>query len=291
MDRLFSWMPRGRALPPEVWAARHRGLLLVLLAHLVVLPAFAITQGWSFAGAWAFDVIPAGFGALASIRRLSRTVRSSLCAMALLTCSAVLVVAWHGQLEAHFHYFVTVGALALYEEWWAYLLAIGFVVLQHGAMGAIRAETVFDHEHAPWRWAAIHGGFVAALAVTNILSWRESERTRAATRASEDRFRRAFDDAPVAMALLSPEGRLLQGNQALKTRTGHENLDGLWFWDFVPAGDRAELKASWPHEEAERRYITADGEIGWIHWRHTLVRGTDGGPDHYVSQGVDITAR
>jgi diguanylate cyclase (GGDEF)-like protein/PAS domain S-box-containing protein len=291
MVRLLSWMPRGRALPPEVWSARHRGLLLVLLAHLIVLPAFAITQGWSFGAAWAFAALPATFGALAAIPHFSRTLRSSLCAMALLTCSAVLVVAWHGTVEAHFHYFLMVGALALYEEWWAYLLAIGFVVLQHGAMGAIRAETVFNHVHDPWRWAGIHGAFVAALAVTNVFSWRESERVRAATRAGEERFRRAFDDAPVPMALLSPEGRVVQGNQALKTRTGYEDLDGLWFWDFVPASDRLQLKESWPHEEAERRYITADGDIGWIHWRHSLVLGSDGTPDHYVSQGVDITAR
>ena len=56
---LFSWLPRGRALPPEVWAARHRGLLLVLAAHLVVLPAFAVTQGWSLQAAWLFDLAPA----------------------------------------------------------------------------------------------------------------------------------------------------------------------------------------------------------------------------------------
>src|SRR3954465_2947614 len=101
MIRLPSWMPRGRALPAEVWSARHRGLLLVLLAHLVLLPAFAITQGWSFTTAWAFDVLPGTFGALACLSRLSRTVRSSLCAMALLTCSAILVFAWHGTTEAH----------------------------------------------------------------------------------------------------------------------------------------------------------------------------------------------
>src|SRR6188768_4021147 len=136
MSRLFSWIPRGRALPAETWSARHRGLLGVLIAHLIVLPAFAITQGWSFGSAWAFDAVPAVFGALACIPSFSRAVRSSLCAMALLACSAVLVLAWHGTLEAHFHYFVTVGALALYEEVWAYLLAILFVVFQHGVMGA-----------------------------------------------------------------------------------------------------------------------------------------------------------
>src|SRR3954452_18773808 len=231
MARSFSWPPRGRALPAEVWAARHRALLLVLAAHLVVLPAFAVTQGWSFGAAWLFDAVPAAFGAAACSRRLSRTLRSSLCAMALLSCSAVLVVAWHGTIEAHFHYFVMVGALALYEEWWAYLLAIGFVVLQHGAMGAVRADTVFNNVHDPWRWATVHGVFVAALAITNLIAWRASERGRAAMQASEERFRRAFDDAPVPMALLSAAGRVLQGNQALRTRTGHDRVEGLWFWD------------------------------------------------------------
>jgi hypothetical protein len=141
MVRLLSRLPRGSALPAEVWSARHRGLLLVLLAHLIVLPAFAITQGWSFGSAWAFDAAPAAFGALACVRHLHRTLRSTLCAMALLSCSAVLVLAWHGTTEAHFHYFVTVGALALYEEWWAYMVAIVFVVVQHGAMAALNAET------------------------------------------------------------------------------------------------------------------------------------------------------
>ena len=209
-------------LPPETWAARHRGLLVVLLAHLVFLPAFAVTQGWSLQAAWLFDLAPATFGALAWWRRPSRAVRSSLCALALLACSAALVVAWHGTVEAHFHYFVMVGALALYEEWWAYLIAIGFVVFQHGVMGAFN-DAVFPHAHSPWRWAAIHGAFVAALAVANLISWRANESIRGATGRSRERFRRAFDDAPVAMALVAPDGRLLQTNRELRERTGHGN--------------------------------------------------------------------
>jgi diguanylate cyclase (GGDEF)-like protein/PAS domain S-box-containing protein len=291
---LFSWLPRGRALPPEIWAARHRGLLIVLLAHLVFLPAFAVSQGWSLQAAWLFDLAPATFGALAWWRRPSRAVRSCLCALALLSCSAVLVIAWHGTIEAHFHYFVMVGALALYEEWFAYLLAIGFVVIQHGVMGAFHG-TVFSHAHSHWRWAAIHGAFVAALAVANLISWRANESIRGATGRSRERFKRAFDDAPVAMALVAPDGRLLQTNRELRERTGHGNTRDLRFWDLVPADDRAALRASWPPEsdgpETERRYVRADGTIGWILWRHSLIRNADGRPDHYISQGVDITAR
>ena len=223
---LFSWLPRGRALPPEIWATRHRGLLLVLAAHLIFLPAFAVAQGWSLQAAWLFDLAPAAFGAAAWWHRPSRRLRSCFCALALLSCSAILVVAWHGTVEAHFHYFVMVGALALYEEWWAYLLAIAFVVVQHGVMGAVH-NAVFTHVHNPWRWAAIHGIFVAALAVANLISWRANERVRGATGRSRERFRRAFDDAPVAMALVDPSGRLLQTNRELREGTGRTDTDEL----------------------------------------------------------------
>ncbi|MDA0180735.1 EAL domain-containing protein [Solirubrobacter phytolaccae] len=292
---MTSWIPRGRALPHEVWAARHRALLLVLAAHLIVLPAFAATRGWSLPAAWAFDVAPALSGALACVPRLSRTVRSSLCATALLCCSAVLVVAWHGTTEAHFHYFVMVGTLALYQQWWTFLLAIGFVVVQHGAFGAVHAETVFSHDHSPWKWAAIHGAFVAALAVAMLASWRESERVAEAEAASEERFRRAFDDAPVAIALVSPRGQVIQGNRELRERTGHVQPEGLLIWDFVPELDRVELAAAWPPApdapEQERRYVRADGTVGWFLWRSSLISDASGNPDHWILQGVDITAR
>jgi diguanylate cyclase (GGDEF)-like protein/PAS domain S-box-containing protein len=292
MYRLLSWLPRGRALPPEVWAVRHRGLLTVLAIHLVLLPAFAVSQGWSLASGWAFDIVPAAFGALACWPRLGRAWRSSMCALALLSCSALVVVSWHGMTEAHFHYFVMVGALALYEEWWAYLIAIAFVVLQHGVISVWETGAVFNHDRRAWAWAGVHGLFVAALAVANLISWRANESARTASASSEERFRRAFDAAPVAMALVSPSGALLQTNEELRARIGS---GAEHFWDFAPAADREELAASWPPEsdgpEREQRYIRPDRSLGWFIWRHSLIRDAEGRPDHYISQGVDITAR
>ncbi|WP_169542166.1 putative bifunctional diguanylate cyclase/phosphodiesterase [Solirubrobacter soli] len=271
---------------------RHRGLLAVLAIHLVLLPAFAVSQGWSLAAGWAFDIGPAVFGALACWPRLGRGWRSSMCAMALLSCSALVVVSWHGTTEAHFHYFVMVGALALYEEWWAYLMAITFVVLQHGVISFWETGAVFNHDRYAWAWAGVHGLFVAALAVANLISWRANESARTATASSEERFRRAFDAAPVAMALVSPAGELLQTNDELRERVGTQ---AARFWDFAPAADQAALKASWPPEsdapEAEQRYVRADGTLGWFIWRHSLILDSAGSPDHYISQGVDITAR
>ena len=58
----------------------------------------------------------------------------------LLTSSAILVHLWDGRIEAHFHFFVMVTLLATYEEWFPYLLAFLYVLVHHGAMGALDAD-------------------------------------------------------------------------------------------------------------------------------------------------------
>ena len=89
----------------------------------------------------------------------------------------------------------------------------------------------------------------------------------------------AVDQRPVAIALVSPRGQVLQANRELRERTGHVQPEGLLFWDFVPEEDRNPLAASWPPDsenpEAERRYVRADGSIGWIHWTHSLLLPSD----------------
>ena len=72
--------------------------------------------------------------------------------LALLTCSAVLVHTFDGVTELHFHYFVAVAVVALYQDWVVYAVAVGFVVLQHGLMGTTDG----------WGWALVHAGFVLA---------------------------------------------------------------------------------------------------------------------------------
>ena len=138
--------------------------------------------------------------------------------------------------------------------------------------------------------------FVAALAVANLISWRANEGIRGATGALARSASGARSTTRRWRWRWSPRtGALLQANRELRERTGHGGAEGLHFWDLVPADDRAELRASWPPEsdgpETERRYVRADGSIGWILWRHSLIRDADGRPDHYISQGVDITAR
>src|SRR3712207_2285916 len=170
------------------------------------------------------DVAPVAlFAIVAGRARFGRRVRAGCVAFGLLTSSALLVHFWDGAIEAHFHFFVMVTILATYEEWFPYLLAIGYVVLHHGVMGVVDAHSVYDHPGGardPWLWAGIHGAFISALAVANVVSWRLNEQVREQLSSSQSRFRNAFDDAPVGMAIVDDAGVIRRANHALADRTG-----------------------------------------------------------------------
>src|SRR4051794_25343200 len=206
MRRVLDRLPSGQTLPPGVWAARHRFLVTVLLLHVPALYAFGLARGYGAVHV-GVDVVPvAVLGGLGLWSRPTQTQRAVCVAMGLLTSSAMLVHLWDGQIEAHFHFFVAVTMLALYEERFPYLIAIAYVVLHHGLVGVTDANSVFAHgakEDRPWLWAGIHGGFISAVAVANVISWRLNENVRMQMRRQERRFRSAFYDAPTGMALVT----------------------------------------------------------------------------------------
>ena len=181
-DAMRSWVPSSRSPLPEAdFQQRHRGLLWLLAFQLIALPLFGVTQGWSIWSSVLVCVPAAFFGICAIPSRLGRTGQASCCVLALLSCSAALVWLWHGQTEAHFHYFVMVGAVALYEAAWPYAIAFVFVFFQHGLMSVWMPGRVYGSMVAmqhPWLYACIHGGFIGALALANLVYWRASSRTR-----------------------------------------------------------------------------------------------------------------
>ena len=163
-------------------------MVRLLWAHVALLPLFAIARGSSPVHAL-FEISGiAALTLLAQSGRLPRRARSSLVVVALLTCSAVLVHLWDGQIEGHFHFFVMVTLLSTYEEWSSYLLAFAYVLLHHGLASLVDAASVFAHaggREDPWLWAGIHALFIAGLGAVNIITWRLSEDARAETEESE----------------------------------------------------------------------------------------------------------
>jgi len=126
----------------------------------------------------------------------------------------------------------------------------------------------------------------------------ESER---ALREAEERFRTAFDDAAIGMAIVSPDGRWLRVNQALSEITGYSTarLVRMGFADITHPEDlETDLKAldELARGErrrflAEKRYRHADGHTVWIALSVSTVRGEHGELLYLISQMQDITER
>src|SRR5215211_7199941 len=99
MKAVLASLPRGKTLPPAVWAQRHRTLVGLVWAHAIALPLFGLTQGYGLSHVL-IDALPiAAFGAAAMLTGRSQRFRASMVSMGLLTSSAVLVHLWGGHIE------------------------------------------------------------------------------------------------------------------------------------------------------------------------------------------------
>ncbi|HEU0025098.1 MAG TPA: HD domain-containing phosphohydrolase [Thermoleophilaceae bacterium] len=313
--RLRHALPQGNTLPEEVWRRRHHALLILLWAHVVGLTAFGAARGYGVVHSAADGVVVAIFAGLAMVMHRNQRVASALVSLGLITSSAVLVHVWGGVIEAHFHFFVVLTLLTLYEDWLPFLLAAAYVVVHHGIAGAVSPESVYNHPAAiahPWHWAMIHGAFVAAAGVGAVTAWRLNEDVRAETREayrkareSEERFKSAFEDAPIGMVLLGIEpddfGRFIQVNRAMCEIVGRteddlraRSLQGIVTEDAsddmvallegVLAGERAS-------HQAETGCLRVDGtEVSGL-INVSLIRDGAGLPVHLIAQIQDISDR
>lgn len=123
----------------------------------------------------------AAAGVVALIPRVDRRIRSASVAVGLVVSCSILVDLSGGAIEAHFSYFVVIAFLSLYQEWTPFLIAIFFVLLEHGIVGVLDPSAVYRHpgmsamDQDPWKWAFIHAGFVLAASFANLLAWRLTE--------------------------------------------------------------------------------------------------------------------
>jgi PAS domain S-box-containing protein len=120
-------------------------------------------------------------------------------------------------------------------------------------------------------------------------------------RQSEERFRRAFDDAAIGMALVAPDGRWLEVNRSLCEIVGYteEELLARSFQDITHPADldadldfvRRVLAGDLRTYQMEKRYFHKDGSVVWIQLSVSLVRDAAGAPLYFISQIQDISVR
>jgi hypothetical protein len=130
-------LPRGGMLPADEWKRRHRALLVFLWANVAGFVGFGIASGQYSAD---HTLLHAGslfgFAVLGSMSRIGRTWRTISVSLGLLTAAGLLVHVTNGLIEAHFYFFVVIVALTMYEDWRPFLVAVAYVLLHHGVIGA-----------------------------------------------------------------------------------------------------------------------------------------------------------
>src|SRR6202521_4038443 len=120
----------------------------------------------------------AGLGGVAAIEVLAPRFRSAIATLALITTSAVIVQFSGGYIEAHFHFFVMLAVISLYQDWIPFLLAILYVALDHGVIGTLFPHATYNNPDAiahPWQWALIHAAFVLGEAAALLAGWKVIE--------------------------------------------------------------------------------------------------------------------
>lgn len=118
---------------------------------------------------------------------------------------------------------------------------------------------------------------------------------------SEERFRYTLENAPIGMAIVSLEHRLLQVNQALCQILGYGkaelkvlSIDDICHpEDLVAAHASAQrlLAGEAESDQRELRYLCKDGHEVWVQLTGSVVRDAKGAPLYFILQLENISER
>jgi PAS domain S-box-containing protein len=196
LREFWEFLPSGESLPAAVWQTRHRFLLRLTWLHALLIAVIAVVFGdsWEFSLAalvrngtvlqTTAEAIIVGLFASVAALTTGRALPPIAVGFGLLSASAFLVHLSGGAIEFHFHFFVVLAFLALYQDRISYVLVLVYLVIYHGVVGAIWPHQVFNHTAAlaaPWSWAAIHLFFLIAAAIGSMSAWRFNQKAFAQT--------------------------------------------------------------------------------------------------------------
>src|ERR687895_238646 len=127
----------------------------------------------------------------------------------------------------------------------------------------------------------------------------ELQRKNAELRESEERFRTAFEDAPIGMGLSSLDGRWLEVNSALCDLLGRSPVQLIEqpLWELAHPADRQKERDRWRRllrdqprlDQSEKRFMRHDGKVVHALVNVPLTMDGHGEPMGYLWQLVDVT--
>ena len=129
----------------------------------------------------------------------------------------------------------------------------------------------------------------------------ERKRAEEELRESEAKFRSVFQDAGIGVAIVSPEGRFLAGNEAFSKFIGYteEELTGRTVqsithpedWPMFSQRLNQALATGGSFQGVEERCLHKNGQVLCGECSASLIRDIHGKPQYFVAEVLDITAR
>jgi PAS domain S-box-containing protein len=129
----------------------------------------------------------------------------------------------------------------------------------------------------------------------------EQRRTEEALRESDARWRAAFAEAPIGIALLDLSGRFVEINRTMQGMLGYEmgKLRDMTFKEITHPDDldadvelaKELVEGRRDNYQLEKRYFRKDGEVLWANVSVSLVRDAAGRPELTIKLVEDITGR
>ena len=215
LSNLLAALPKGDALDEAAWSARHRGILSILWLHVLGVPFYGAYMEAGPSLYLGGGVLLGAIAIAAQLPVVSRRLQAAIATYGLVTASALLVHLSGGRIELHFHFFVMMSVIVLYQDWLPFLVGLQFIVIDHGIVGTLMPSMTYVHaegqEH-PWSWALIHGSFILAQCAALIYFWRVNEVAREEALQSEARTRMIIETALDGVVTTNASGIITDWN-------------------------------------------------------------------------------
>jgi PAS domain S-box-containing protein len=274
-------LPEGGKLAEHSWQRRHRAIMVLLWLHLAFVLAFGLVMRADIKQVLFGAFLMAFLGMIAREPMWKRGMRSGAASLAMLTSSSLLVTFSNGLTEMHFHFFVMVSLIALYQDWLPFLLAIGYVFFEHALVGVITPHSVYSHPAAwaePWTWAAIHAVFVTGLSIVCVVNWHINETERQSTQS-------ILDAAGEGIYGLDTSNKITFANPAALRMLGYAEKDivGLPYSALLAAGHSFDLDTQVAAGAAGAGEVAADKRLGGAHSTYFSRKDGTTFPVEYLS--------
>ena len=214
-SNLLAALPKGDALDEAAWSARHRGILFILWLHVLGVPFYGAYMEAGPSLYLGGGVLLGAIAIAAQLPVVNRRLQAAIATYGLVTASALLVHLSGGRIELHFHFFVMMSVIVLYQDWLPFLVGLQFIVIDHGIVGTLMPSMTYVHaegqEH-PWSWALIHGSFILAQCAALIYFWRVNEVAREEALQSEARTRMIIETALDGVVTTNASGIITDWN-------------------------------------------------------------------------------